>query len=230
MSATRLRAIPLPFALLPYLAVSLVHLASKPLELSALDQATKPLLMPALLLGLALTVATREPAESRTRRTLALLALGVALSWVGDITLADFVVGLGFFLLAHLAYLGVFWRTRRLRLSWGALLALPWFAGLLAVLWPHLGGLLPVVALYGVVLGAMAVSATRVSAVAALGGLLFLVSDSLLAFRLFTPYLQSPWEDAAIMAAYLAGQVLLVMGVHSTLVASATREPVASGR
>ncbi len=45
------------------------------------------------------------------------------------------------------------------------------------------------------------------------GGIFFVMSDSLLAFRQFTPWFQSrPW-GAVVMASYLAAQALLVDGV-----------------
>lgn len=206
-------------ALAPYLVVSTVHLAAKPLELSALDGATRPLLMP-LLLGAMIVLALREALRMRVAVP---LAAGLVLSWLGDLTLGELTVGLGFFLAAHVAYIAAFWLGPPRRLSPWGLVAIPWFVGLLIGLAPSLGPLLPLLAAYGVVLGAMAVSATRAGLVASIGGALFVVSDSLLAVRLFTPALQSPWEDALIMATYLAAQPLLVLGA---LAASRRPAPV----
>ena len=59
----------------------------------------------------------------------------------------------------------------------------------------------------------MAVSATRGNLFTMLGGVLFIVSDSMLAFRLFTPLFQSPPEDAVIMLAYLLAQAFIVIGI-----------------
>jgi uncharacterized membrane protein YhhN len=126
---------------------------------------------------------------------------------------SSFELGLACFLVAHLFYIALFWTCFHRRPSWWGLLALPWFAALLWLLAPSLGELLPIVALYGAVLGAMAVSATRGNLYTVLGGVFFVVSDSMLAFRLFTPLFQSPPEDAVIMTAYLLAQAFIVLGV-----------------
>ena len=78
---------------------------------------------------------------------------------------------------------------------------------------PRLAALYPAVLAYATVLAAMAASARRGGRRMGLGGILFVVSDSLLAFRRFTPWFQSrPW-GAVVMASYLAAQALLVDGV-----------------
>ena len=94
----------------------------------------------AFLLAGALTAATgAAPALTRIvdrippALTGALLA-GVLLSWIGDITLATFIVGLGFFLVAHLAYSAAFLASSRRRTSRWALLYVVWFVALLALL------------------------------------------------------------------------------------------------
>jgi uncharacterized membrane protein YhhN len=206
---------PLP-AFTPYLAVSVVYLVGILTETTTLSDVTKPLLIPALAVGLTLWLLGRRGTGAAVpgRTTTVLLFGGLTFSWLGDILLGpSFEAGLGCFLVAHLFYIALFWTEFRRRLSWWGLLAVPWFVALLWLLAPSLDALLPVVAVYGAVLGFMAVSATRGNLFAILGGLFFVVSDSMLAFRLFTPLFQSPPEDAVIMVAYLLAQFFIVIGV-----------------
>jgi uncharacterized membrane protein YhhN len=206
---------PLP-AFTPYAAVSLAYLVAILVGATWLADALKPLLMPTLILALGLTLMGRRGRElpNPRPRTVILVLAGLALSWAGDVALGpSFVVGLGFFLAAHLCYIAAFWLGFSRRMSWWGLVAIPWFAGLLWALAPALGELLPAVAVYGAVLGFMAVSATRGNLYTILGGLLFVASDSMLAFRMFTPVFQSPPEDAIIMLCYLLAQLFIVVGV-----------------
>jgi len=210
----------------PFLAVSIVHLSVKLAGLVELDRATKAIAIPTLLLGVAIVVVV---GRMRLRTPVAaLLVAALVLSWLGDISLEFFELGLSFFLAAHLAYIALFHLAFRRRLSWWALGLVAWFAGLLLALWPYLGPLWPLVALYGAVLAYMAASASRGNAFTMLGGALFVASDSLLAFRLFTPLFRSPPEDVLIMGAYLAAQLCIVLGVLRTAVPRVPRIP--SGR
>jgi uncharacterized membrane protein YhhN len=203
-------------AFVPYLAVSGVYLVAILTGATPVADVTKALLMPALILAFAVSVRSRGTHGLSTPRPLAVILTlaGLTLSWAGDVALASsFELGLACFLVAHLFYIALFWTCFHRRPSWWGLLALPWFAALLWLLAPSLGELLPIVALYGAVLGAMAVSATRGNLYTVLGGVFFVVSDSMLAFRLFTPLFQSPPEDAVIMTAYLLAQAFIVLGV-----------------
>lgn len=206
---------PVP-AFTPYLVVSAVYLVGILSGFTSLTEATKPLLIPALILAFGLLLMSRrsQGLANPSPRAAAFTLAGLVLSWAGDVALGpSFELGLGFFLLAHLCYIGAFWTAFRRRPSWWGLLALPWFAGLLWLLAPSLGAMLPIVGVYGAVLGFMAVSATKGNLFTILGGLFFVVSDSMLAFRIFTPLFQSPPEDAVIMTAYLLAQAFIVVGV-----------------
>lgn len=161
----------------------------------------------------------RGRGEPATRRW---VLAGLVLSLAGDVALLwpeeGFVAGLVSFLLAHLAYLWAFTRGHRLA-------APPWpfvaygllAAAILTGLWPSVpaGLRLPVLA-YVVCLASMAAQAgvvalrSRGSAdaargrVLAVGGALFLSSDTLLAIDRFA----APWPTAglAILATYWAAQ------------------------
>jgi uncharacterized membrane protein YhhN len=149
---------------------------------------------------------------------------GLVLSLAGDVFLmwpAGFLPGLVAFLLAHLAYIAAF--TRRLRFAgrwppfalYAAVAAL-----LLAELWPGVPAALqlPVVA-YVACLASMAAQAGAVwlaargtadeelARQAAIGGLLFMASDTLLAFNKFHAPL--PLASLWILATYWAAQAMI---------------------
>ena len=164
------------------------------------------------------------PGEARTHA----LRAGLLLSLLGDVALLwpqqGFLPGLVAFLLAHGAYLWAFTRGVRLA-AWPrafaayALLAVV----VLAVLWPGIpAGLRAPVVAYVLFLAAMAAQTAsawhaarhtgysadrRRLAGAALGGLLFLMSDALLAINRFhTPL---PMASLWILATYWAAQWLI---------------------
>jgi uncharacterized membrane protein YhhN len=198
----------------PYLAVGLVHVAILALQLD-FAAITKPLLMPLLAVALLLSV--------RRLTAPVLLALGaIAFSWFGDVVpifLADStIVMIGLFLVAHVFYLILFLRHLGLRrVPWWTFVYGLWWISLLVVLAPNLGSLLIPVAVYGLLLGAVAVTAARSTHVITVGAALFLISDSLLAIRLFAPGLSYPLDDAVIMACYIGGQGLIIYGLVRVL-------------
>jgi uncharacterized membrane protein YhhN len=200
----------LPF--LPYIVVGIVHLVAILAGADALVALTKPLLMPALLLALLLAVPVRRGG------TVVLAGVGILFGWLGDLSLMDarpgFVVGLAFFLLGHVAYIVLFWRRMRLRRPrwWSAVFAL-WYVALLAVLAPHAGGMLVPLALYGLTLAVLGVSASACSPWIAVGAALFVVSDSLLGLDRFLPGFALPQADLAIMLSYIAAQGLICWGI-----------------
>ena len=201
------------WAVLPYVLLSVVHLVALSAELPELAGWTKPLLMPALLLAVLLMTGRRGGAGT----VLIIAALGF--SWLGDVLLASpgdvgFLLGLTAFFVAHLLYLvafAAFFRRRRVPL--GAWLYLLWWVGFVLLLAPSLGSLLIPVAAYGLVLGASGAVAVATNRLTAIGALLFVCSDSLLACRIFLPDFELVQQDLIIMALYLAGQGLIAWGV-----------------
>jgi uncharacterized membrane protein YhhN len=162
---------------------------------------TKPLLMPALMVG----------RDRPTRRALALGGAGdVALLGSSD---AAFRAGLASFLAGQVAWIAVLRRRPgggRLRRR--PALAAPYlaaFGGLNVYLWKRTGrDRIPVV-VYSVVLLAMSLTALDSgSSRAAIGGALFLASDSLLALEKFAD-LHLPAHEGLVMATYTSAQALL---------------------
>ena len=219
---------PVP-AFTPFIIVSVAQVVAIAAGSDVLVQVTKPLLMPALAIAVVLARLGR-PFTSAA----GLLLLAIGLSWLGDLALMVpgnlwFVLGLGSFLLAHVTYLvlfirlGGFGRPR----AWAIIYAV-WFVVFLAVLIPGLGSLVVPVVLYGLVLGAMATAATRVSGVVAAGAAVFVVSDSILALSKFMPGVVIPGHDLLTMLTYCLGQGIIAAGVLAAIGRSRTG-PAAAG-
>jgi uncharacterized membrane protein YhhN len=216
----------------PYAGVSLVHVVALAVDADVAGP-TKLLLMPALALGV--LWAGRGTAWGLPAT---LLFVAIAFSWLGDGAATFFSyapelpVMLVCFGAAHLAYIWLFARViavRRLP-AWTLVYAV-WWGVLLAVLWPHLGALILGVALYGVVLAGTAATAARAGRLVAWGGAFFLASDTVLAFRLFTPEAMPSWTSPLVMITYTLGQGLIAAGVVQALrhTASARAHPGAIG-
>lgn len=217
--------------LIPYLIVSVLHLVLLVTGPGWAVTATKALCLP--LLALAVVVALRGLVGTRgVRGSATLLFAALGASWAGDVLLSFpgwFVAGLAAFLVAHLAFIGLFLRMpRRGRrfTPWTAAYAV-WFAAFLALLLPHLGGLVAPVIAYGLVLGTMAALAGARGGLIAWGGALFVVSDSVLALGRFLPgyhgVVPGAVHDLVVMSTYLAAQALIAMGAVRVLRSQARR-------
>ncbi|WP_106813645.1 lysoplasmalogenase family protein [Microbacterium timonense] len=215
---------------IPYVAVSLVHVVALAVDgADALAATTKLALMPLLAVAIVWAAAGSDWTRAHT---LAVVAIG--LSWLGDGAetfvpwLPTVPMMLLFFGVAHLCYIWLFWRMLAVRRvpPWAAVYGV-WWVALLAVLWPHLGGLAVAVAIYGLVLGGTALAASRCHPFIAGGGAFFLASDSILAFRLFLPDATPAWTSPLVMLTYCLGQGLIAAGV---LVSVRTRRVVVMRR
>ena len=158
------------------------------------------------------------------RRYRGLIVCGLVFSLAGDIFLMlpgdRFVQGLASFLLAHLCYIAAFASSAGVRVT-PRLLApyMLYDVGLMVLLWPHLGPLAMPVAVYGVVLVAMAWQAAERWAVlrsgpalgAALGGVLFVLSDSIIAVNRFVAPFRA--SRLVIMTTYIAAQWFIARSV-----------------
>lgn len=201
----------LPWTFLPYIAISVVHVTALAAD-SGIAAPTKLWLMPLLALPVI--------ASLRLRPVVAIMLLlaAIILSWLGDGAGAFFPTGwelplmLLFFGLAHIAYIVLFARVLRVRrMPWWTLVYAAWWVAMIIVLGPHTGALLPAVAAYGLVLGGTAAFAARCHPLVAIGGVFFLISDTVLAFRLFL-FDMPAWTSPAVMLTYTLGQGLIVAG------------------
>lgn len=194
-----------------YALVALTNLASALLGPAELFGITLFLAMPTLIA--ALLAARAVSLQVR------LVVAALAFSWLGDGigSLSETIlIKIVLFLAAQVCYAIAFWPFRAAsvlyRPRWGLVYALV-VGALLAVVVPAAGALAPAVVIYGCSLGLMAVLATGVHRLTALGAASFLVSDSLIALTTFVAPGGFPGAVPLIMATYLTGQLLIVLGI-----------------
>jgi uncharacterized membrane protein YhhN len=189
-----------------YAVVAVTHLVGLATGLTWLTFLTKFLLVPSLAAWVA------------TRRGPRLLLAALVLSALGDMAFQFdplFIVGMGLFAAAHVCYVTFFVRAgalAALRRRWFIPLAyaLAW-AVLVAVLWPRLDTLAAPVAIYALLLTGTAITSAGLGARSGIGGLLFFISDGLIALRLaHAP--QPPMAGLWVMSTYIAAQYLLASG------------------
>lgn len=193
-----------------FLAAAAVFFAALWLDHVPTRLATKPIPVLALMALLAL---------SGTGRAKWPFFIGFAFSIVGDIALelpdGPFILGLGSFLIAHVAYIIGAWLESR-HGGWLWLLGiLPWCGLVYGSMYGGMGNLAVPVAVY---VSVIALMGWRMGARARLGGLAlwgaigactFMLSDSLIAFRKFGG--EFPGAKEAIMVTYWAGQALIAV-------------------
>jgi len=206
-----------PFGLVSVIHLVALFLAESGRPIGDLAGFSKLLLMPSLLVAF-LGVLLAGPLSQTVSRIALLGSLGILCSFFGDAFIASpgdlgFLMGLGCFLLAHVAYLVLISRELRVRrVPRGALAYGVWWLAFVAILAPHAGVLLVPIAVYGLVLGAVAVVALAANRFVAVGAAVFLVSDSLLGLHMFLPGFEFWQIDVLIMVTYLGGQGLIAWG------------------
>ena len=206
-----------------FLVVLLVNLIAVYSNSESLQFITKPLLMPLLAIYLLLRTNTNNS------NLKGWIFLALFFSWAGDIFLLFeergsnfFLFGLSAFLVAQVFYI-VFFHNIRMReyIRGNALLLLlviVYYSVLINVLSPYLGNMKLPVRIYGVVLSFMVMLAMhtmlgknkKAALWMTMGAILFVVSDSLLAFNKFF----SPFNNAGviIMLTYGLAQLFITEG------------------
>lgn len=204
-----------------YIAISATNVIGKFISSEELDQFTKPLLMPLLMLYV-----YKSSIGKVTKRVL-LLSVALLFSWLGDVVLmyqADelyFMAGIGLFLIAQITYVFVLRKSMYQKPDTNPAKILPFvlYAGLLMfVLLPAGDFTIPII-VYGSVIITMAIMARLREGntsqesfqLALLGSVLFVLSDSILAFNAF--HTAIPYAGVFIMSTYCAAQLLLVKGL-----------------
>ncbi|MFF8815600.1 lysoplasmalogenase family protein [Streptomyces pactum] len=187
-----------------------VHLGALAVAAETAEHLTKPALMP-VLAGYVLL-------RGGPRPLVAALLFGCG----GDTLLqiggdAAFLAGMASFAAGHVCYLLLFRRAGgRVPPLLAAGYGVAWL-GTVALLWPDLpAGLRLPVAGYSLLLTAMAAAALRAGPLAAAGGALFLLSDTLIATGI-ADWPQAPAPDFWVMLTYLAAQYALTAGILRTV-------------
>lgn len=204
-----------------FMGILAIHLLAAATDNVKVRRATKPLLIPLLLLWYRLQVAA----------PMTLVMSALAASTGGDILLlwprrqSTFTAGLASFLTAHALYIAVFAagipRADGLP-AWFYLAIVPYSLyciGLFRALRPYLGPMKAPFVLYSAVISTMSlISLLRAPAFCGagfympfIGSLLFMASDTILAIDTFRSKILA--GDTYIMATYATAQVLIVAGL-----------------
>ena len=204
-----------------YIAVSIANLIAKVIPSEELDQYTKPLLMPLLM------IYVYKSSIGKTTARILLLSVALLFSWLGDVVLmyqSDqlyFMAGIGLFLIAQITYIVVLRKSMYQKPVLSLMKVLPFllYAALLFyILLPAGDFTLPII-VYGLVIMVMAIIARLREGntdqgsyqLVLFGSILFLASDSILAYNSFSSAI--PYAGVFIMSTYCAAQLLLVLGV-----------------
>lgn len=215
--------------LLPFiLATGLIHLATLSVDSEPLHWVFK--LLPMLLI---ITLAISSPHSGSSRRYKSLIVIGLIFSIAGDayLLLPDepwFTFGLGAFLTGHLFYTAaMITRTRGTPTRWLAAVPIALYSVLLGAKFHSslqgdeaaVGLWIPVL-VYIIVIGLMCWTAILTgNRLAALGAILFVVSDSILAWNKFVD--DVPASGILIMSTYFAAQLFIAGSISGSLLPEA---------
>ncbi|MFT6856160.1 MAG: putative membrane protein YhhN [Cyclobacteriaceae bacterium] len=206
-----------------FILVAALNIIAALMNVEMLNMYTKPILMP-LLIYLLYT-----EAEGVITLPRLLLAVALIFSWVGDVLLMYveenelfFIGGLGAFLIAHIVYIIIFYKTTYAPITWSLKISWPFLmygAFLLSVLFLYAGDLRPAVIVYGLCILAMVITAAhrkdlcldRSYQLVFTGALLFVLSDSILAINKFVADI--PLAQVTIMLTYISAQYYIVKGI-----------------
>ena len=221
------------YFLLLYFALSVVEIAGEMLGMRWLIFATKPVLVPVLAAGFWISTAATGEKKYRWCILVALLFATSGDFWLmfeewlpaEEQVLPFFILGLGSFLITHLAYCVAFWgfaQRNKSTTTPSGLKALLWVFPLLIVLGcvvfarAQLGEMLLPVLVYGLVVCLMLGLALKLTTRGeyggwvALGAGLFVISDTLIGCNKF--FYSLPLARVFIMLFYLLGQFYIVEG------------------
>lgn len=206
-----------------FIVVLLADLIAVYLGKEILRYATKPLLMPLLVIYFVSVVKFFVSSLKKW------MILALAFSWLGDVLLifesansSFFIFGLVAFLIAHMLYIILFDQIRikeKVKQSLFPLLPIAvYYFLLISLLQPTLGEMKKPVGIYGLIISIMlsfAIDLWRikdrvVSFYIISGALLFITSDSLLAINKF--YSSFQYAGILIMLTYGIAQLLITLG------------------
>lgn len=206
---------------------ALLQLVSTVYTIPTLGIITKPLLM-ILLAGYFISLLGNH--STKLKR---LILVALLFSWFGDTFLMFdgtnplfFILGLSSFLIAHIAYIISFNKFDNAIKSGVIILVLVLFISysliLIYLLWPGLNDMKTPVVLYAIVLTLMGflgvVKNLQISNLVVIGVVLFIISDSLLAYTKFVEPIN--FSRLIIMATYILAQFFIVRGISNRILST----------
>lgn len=213
--------------IVPFVITAIVNIVGEVTSIGILSVISKPLIVP--FLGGYYMAGGSIPRSKP-------LLLALFACWIGDVSLMFvglndvwFMIGLGSFLIGHLLYIITYRQHRsentehellpvqKIRFSLPVVLA---GTGLVAILFPVLGGLRFPVTLYSIAIIVMVMNAifrfgrttTKSFWLVLAGAILFMLSDSILAINKFSGAMKM--SGVLIMLTYISAQFLIVEGLR----------------
>jgi uncharacterized membrane protein YhhN len=210
-----------------YFFIAILEVIGDIFDLNILIFVFKPLLMPLLF------IAYYPIYKAQKSNFSIIILLSIVFSFFGDLSLmlidhneSLFIIGLASFLIAHLFYIISFYKnikplTLELLKSniFYILIFIAFYTSLLFILWDNLNEMLIPVFVYGAVITLMGIFATlrktnKNSYVLVLfGAILFICSDTLIAFNKFIFNSDLFYAQAYIMILYVLAQYFIIRGL-----------------
>ena len=206
LSEARRRAAGLCIA--AYAVLSIVDIVGEARAIPLLIFAVPVFLMPLLA---AFTLLTMRRSQVRS-----LLLVALIFAWLGDCLGFSVLLKIAFFVGTQIAYCVAFWPLRHRSLLARRAPLMIYVVVMSAVVIfvaTRAQTLVVPVIIYGVLLSLMVALASGVNRPAAVGAVLFLISDLILGYEFFLSTADSPLLGALVMATYLPAQLLIVLGV-----------------
>ena len=196
-----------------YIVVSLLNVFAEGSGFTSVAFVTVVLAMPLLI---ALMLTTRMHRDRLTTLVVVALFFSWLGDWLGDLLVPHVVFKIIFFFVGQIFYVMAFLPYRRASLLHRPLLLagyLVLIGALLAWIAPRSGILAPAVVVYGLLIVTMAVLASGLNWLAAVGSMIFVVSDLSIAVTAFAIPGVIEESELLIMSTYLVAQLMIVLGV-----------------
>lgn len=210
-------------SLFPFIIISILELAGQLNHMDELVAITKPLLMPALIFYFFQSVPS-TPLNKFVFAALFFSFLGDTLLLLVPRSEIFFLAGLVSFLIAHVVYIlinmnAVSGENRSIKPEWSDLFFVIYGFAIFSIINENLGDMYVPALIYTVVICIMGITAKKRGGkcddqsfrLLLLGSILFLVSDSVLAYDKFNQHFAS--ANFVIMITYLGAQFLIVQGL-----------------
>ena len=208
-----LRHLPAQVLATLFIVVSLVNVIAEGSGFTVVAFVTVVLAMPLLI---ALLPASRMGRDRMAMLVIIALFFSWLGDWLGDLLVPHVVFKIIFFFVGHIFYVMAFFPYRRSSLLYRPVPLVAYLVvigALLAWIAPRSGILAPAVIVYGLLLVTMAVLASGLNWLTAVGSMIFVVSDLSIAVTAFAIPGVIEESELLIMSTYLVAQLMIVLGV-----------------
>lgn len=216
------------FLLITFCIISFLEVIGEFASIKLLTYSFKPLLMPSLLVWYLLS------AKEFNIKPQAIIVISLIFSFLGDtfllftnISETYFLLGLGSFLVAQLAYAFAFFKDKKnnnLSKNYKSVTLIIfgiYISGLFLAIYKNLNDFTIPVVIYAIAVSFMGIAAAfrkesvniKSYRLTFVGALLFVISDTVIAIDKFAYNSLLPFASVAIMVLYISGQFLIIKGL-----------------